>query len=102
MMSSDSRAMVFLMFVLMVTRVPIAVTASTIIEHCLRLGLNPPPPPPPAPPAATGSGLGLSRTVCRDVFRVLGHSPRLTGTLRFDYIAALCAIFRYDQHHSHL
>jgi hypothetical protein len=84
-----SRKIMAVMFVLaMITCAP--VKASTI-EHCLRLKFYPPPPPPQAA-LGHGSRFDLSRIVCRDVLRAVGHSIRSSGKLPWRYLAALCNI----------
>ncbi|KAJ1403261.1 hypothetical protein SESBI_27409 [Sesbania bispinosa] len=88
---SSSWAIFVLMFIL-ATMTSIPATASTI-EYCLRLELNPPPPSPPNAAPGIHSVLDLSRMFCRDVFRSVGHSIRITGTLPLSYVAALCNIF---------
>lgn len=88
---SFQQKIILMIFVLaMMTYIP--ATASTI-EHCLRLKLNPTPPPPPNAVPGYHSAFDLSRMVCRDVFRAIGHSMRSTRKLPWHYLYALCNIF---------
>ncbi|GAU40410.1 hypothetical protein TSUD_136570 [Trifolium subterraneum] len=91
---SFSRKIIIVMFVLaMITCAP--AKASTI-EHCLRLKFYPPPPPPQAV-LGHRSRFDLSRIVCRDVLRAVGHSIRSSGKLPWRYLGALCNIFEDNE-----
>jgi hypothetical protein len=86
-----SPKIIVVMFALaMITCVP--AKASTI-EHCIRLKLNPPPPAPRAAPGHRTKFDYLSRVVCKDAFRAVGHSVRVTGKLPWSYLGALCNVF---------
>ncbi|XP_058787416.1 uncharacterized protein LOC131661798 [Vicia villosa] len=89
-MSFSQKIIVMIVVLAMMTCIP--ATASTV-EHCLRLKLNPSPPPPPNAVPGYHSAFDLSRMVCRDVFREVGHSMRSTGKLPWVYLGALCNIF---------
>ncbi|KAK7353949.1 hypothetical protein VNO80_19405 [Phaseolus coccineus] len=92
-MSSRAIAVVMLLLPLMMTS---SVAIPSPIEQCLRQRLNPSPPPP-----LDSELYGLfdfNRIVCKDMFRGVNHSLRITGELPLDYVLALCDIFGDDEY----
>ncbi|QCE14883.1 uncharacterized protein LOC114195857 [Vigna unguiculata] len=65
------------------------------IEQCLRQRLNPVAPPPLD--SALYGVFTFTEIVCKDMFRGVAHSLRITGELPLDYVLALCDIFGDDE-----